>query len=116
VLVRFFAVGQAGNESSGSEAGLEGNSLMEYSFVLEIRESISQPAGAKEQCYINIEKELVLDIEGNSAENISNPARQFKLPYLERSTSAAAPCRIYLRCKESVRPSPTALNALLVKH
>lgn len=41
VSVLFVAVGQVGEGSCGSEAGFEGNSLMEYSFVLEIRDSIS---------------------------------------------------------------------------
>lgn len=48
--VRFVAVGEVEESCSGSTAGLEGKSLREYSFVLQIRESISQPAGAEKQC------------------------------------------------------------------
>jgi RecA-family ATPase len=65
VSERFVAIGHAGDSGSGSEAGLDGNSLMEYSFVLEIRESISQPADVKEQYMFNIGEAFVLDIEGN---------------------------------------------------
>lgn len=48
--VRFVAVGEVEESCSGSTAGLEGKSLREYSFVLQIRESISQPAGAENRC------------------------------------------------------------------
>ena len=44
----------------GSEAGLVGKSLSEYSFVLEISESISQSAGEEEQCNVLQRVEMII--------------------------------------------------------